>query len=121
VTRRAPSSPSAARLSRSSRLLPRPGPEVQLIGPVAELLHLPGARLPFRRGDPILGVPESPAAGEGWYSELNSSALADASMRAKVTRRIPVRKIGTAQEVGRLVARVLEAGSEFLTGETITI
>jgi hypothetical protein len=46
--------------------------------------------------------------------ELNSSALAGASIRAKVTRRIPVRRIGTAQGAGRLVARVLEAECEFL-------
>jgi NAD(P)-dependent dehydrogenase (short-subunit alcohol dehydrogenase family) len=54
-------------------------------------------------------------------TELNSSALSDASIRAKVARKIPVRRIGTAQEVGHLIARVLAAGCEFLTGETITI
>jgi NAD(P)-dependent dehydrogenase (short-subunit alcohol dehydrogenase family) len=52
---------------------------------------------------------------------LNSSALKDDAIREKVARRIPVRRIGTADEVGRLVARVLDAECEFLTGQTITI
>jgi NAD(P)-dependent dehydrogenase (short-subunit alcohol dehydrogenase family) len=54
-------------------------------------------------------------------TELNSSALADPAVRERIARRIPVRRIGTAGEVGRLVARVLGAGCEFLTGESITV
>jgi 3-oxoacyl-[acyl-carrier protein] reductase len=54
-------------------------------------------------------------------TELNSSALADSAVRERIARRIPVRRIGTAGEVGRLVARVLGAGCEFLAGESITV
>jgi NAD(P)-dependent dehydrogenase (short-subunit alcohol dehydrogenase family) len=54
-------------------------------------------------------------------TELNSSALADTAIRERIARRIPVRRIGTAREVGQLVARILDTGCEFLTGETITI
>ena len=54
-------------------------------------------------------------------TELNSSALADPAVRDRIARRIPVKRIGTACEVGRLVGRILDAGCEFLTGETITI
>jgi NAD(P)-dependent dehydrogenase (short-subunit alcohol dehydrogenase family) len=54
-------------------------------------------------------------------TELNSSALADPALRERIARRIPVRRIGTAREVGQLVARILDTGCEFLTGETITI
>jgi NAD(P)-dependent dehydrogenase (short-subunit alcohol dehydrogenase family) len=54
-------------------------------------------------------------------TELNSSALADSAVRERVTRRIPVRRVGTAHEVGRLVARMLDTRCQFLTGETIAI
>jgi NAD(P)-dependent dehydrogenase (short-subunit alcohol dehydrogenase family) len=54
-------------------------------------------------------------------TELNSSALADPAVRERVAKRIPVKRIGTASEVGRLVARILDAGCEFFTGESITI
>jgi glucose 1-dehydrogenase len=54
-------------------------------------------------------------------TELNSSTLTDPAVRERIARRIPMRRIGTAREVGRLVGRILDAGCEFLTGETITI
>jgi 3-oxoacyl-[acyl-carrier protein] reductase len=54
-------------------------------------------------------------------TELNSSALTDPAVRERIALRIPVKRIGSAREVGRLVARILDAGCEFLTGETITI
>ena len=43
------------------------------------------------------------------------------SCRARLERRIPVGRIGTADEIGRLTVAVLTADCRFLTGETITI
>ena len=54
-------------------------------------------------------------------TELNREQLADAENRAKVERRIPIRRIGTAQEVGRLIAALVVEAIPFLTGETIYV
>jgi NAD(P)-dependent dehydrogenase (short-subunit alcohol dehydrogenase family) len=52
---------------------------------------------------------------------LNSDALADESVRDGIVRRIPVRRIATAEEIAQLVVAVLTTNQGFLTGETITI
>ena len=52
---------------------------------------------------------------------LNADYLAEPENRAKLARRIPVGRIGTADEIARLVVAVLTADCGFLTGETITI
>ena len=52
---------------------------------------------------------------------LNVDYLADPDNRARLERRIPVGRVGTAGEIGRLVVAVLTAECRFLTGETITI
>jgi NAD(P)-dependent dehydrogenase (short-subunit alcohol dehydrogenase family) len=54
-------------------------------------------------------------------TELNSAYLADPINRQKLVKRIPVGRVGSAEEVGRLVGRILGADCSFLTGETITI
>jgi NAD(P)-dependent dehydrogenase (short-subunit alcohol dehydrogenase family) len=52
-------------------------------------------------------------------TDLNADWLADPEVRAKVERRIPAGRIGTAEEVGRLVAALMSEDLGFLTGETI--
>ena len=52
---------------------------------------------------------------------LNEEYLADPENRARLERRIPVGRVGTAAEIGRLMVAVLTADCRFLTGETITI
>jgi len=52
---------------------------------------------------------------------LNADYLTDPENRARLERRIPVGRIGTADEVGRLTVAVLTADCRFLTGETITV
>lgn len=54
-------------------------------------------------------------------TELNADYLADPDNRARIERRIPVGRVGTAAEIGRLIVAVLTADCRFLTGETITI
>lgn len=54
-------------------------------------------------------------------TELNADYLADPDHRARIERRIPVGRVGTAAEIGRLIVAVLTADCRFLTGETITI
>jgi len=54
-------------------------------------------------------------------TEINAEFLKDADNRARQANQIPVRRVGRAEEVGRLVAGVLNSDCSFLTGETITI
>lgn len=54
-------------------------------------------------------------------TELNAEFLQDPQNRSRLTRKIPVGRIGTAAEIGRLVSSILDAQCGFLTGETITI
>jgi NAD(P)-dependent dehydrogenase (short-subunit alcohol dehydrogenase family) len=50
---------------------------------------------------------------------LNEDFLADPAMVAKVTRRIPVRRMGEPSEIGRFIAGLITDPIGFLTGETI--
>ena len=54
-------------------------------------------------------------------TELNADFLQNPQNRSRLAQKIPVNRIGTAAEVGRLVSSVLDAQCGFLTGETITI
>ncbi len=54
-------------------------------------------------------------------TELNAEFLEDPQNRSRLARKIPVGRVGTAAEVGRLVSAILDAQCGFLTGETITI
>lgn len=54
-------------------------------------------------------------------TELNRERLADPENRARLERRIPVRRVGTAEEVGRLIAALVVEDIPFLTGETIYV
>jgi NAD(P)-dependent dehydrogenase (short-subunit alcohol dehydrogenase family) len=58
----------------------------------------------------------------GWIeTPLNATFLAAEENRRRITKGIPVGRLGSAEEIGRLVAAVLGAKCGFLTGETITI
>jgi NAD(P)-dependent dehydrogenase (short-subunit alcohol dehydrogenase family) len=52
-------------------------------------------------------------------TDLNREALKQEYMQTYIKRRIPVRRPGSAEEVGRLVGMLFEADIGFLTGETI--
>jgi NAD(P)-dependent dehydrogenase (short-subunit alcohol dehydrogenase family) len=52
---------------------------------------------------------------------LNAEFVADPENRALLERKIPARRLGTAEEVARLVVRVLTSDCSFLTGESIRI
>jgi len=52
---------------------------------------------------------------------LNAEFVADPENRAMLERKIPARRLGTAEEVARLVVRVLTSDCSFLTGESIRI
>jgi NAD(P)-dependent dehydrogenase (short-subunit alcohol dehydrogenase family) len=54
-------------------------------------------------------------------TELNAEFLEDPQNRSRLARKIPVGRVGTADETGRLIAAVLDAQCGFLTGQTITI
>ncbi|HXA33839.1 MAG TPA: SDR family oxidoreductase [Acidimicrobiales bacterium] len=58
----------------------------------------------------------------GWVETgFNDEYLADDAHRARLTRGIPVGRVGRPDELGRLVAAVVSADCSFLTGETIDI
>jgi NAD(P)-dependent dehydrogenase (short-subunit alcohol dehydrogenase family) len=52
---------------------------------------------------------------------LNAEYLKDPENRARIEQKIPARRVGTADEVARLVVRVLTSDCSFLTGESIRI
>ncbi len=54
-------------------------------------------------------------------TDLNRDYLADDRVRAALIRRIPARRIGTAEEVGRFVGMLFAGDFRFLTGATLTI
>jgi NAD(P)-dependent dehydrogenase (short-subunit alcohol dehydrogenase family) len=54
-------------------------------------------------------------------TELNAEFFADEVTRSKVERRIPVRRVGEADEVARLVAGLFAMDVGFLTGTTIYV
>jgi NAD(P)-dependent dehydrogenase (short-subunit alcohol dehydrogenase family) len=52
---------------------------------------------------------------------LNTGFFADEKLRGAVERRIPVRRVGRAEEIARLIGLTITADIGFLTGETIYI
>jgi NAD(P)-dependent dehydrogenase (short-subunit alcohol dehydrogenase family) len=54
-------------------------------------------------------------------TELNAAFFADEAARARIEKRIPVRRIGQAEEVARMIGATLEDDVRFLTGETIYV
>ena len=58
----------------------------------------------------------------GWIETgFNDEYLADDAQRERITRSIPVGRVGRPDEVGRLVAALVGADCKFLTGETIDV
>jgi NAD(P)-dependent dehydrogenase (short-subunit alcohol dehydrogenase family) len=54
-------------------------------------------------------------------TELNTEFFADPKRRGAIERRIPVRRVGRAEEVAQLTRSLISGGIGFLTGETIYI
>ena len=54
-------------------------------------------------------------------TELNREFFADPGRREAVERRIPVRRLGLPEELGRLIGALFEARVPFLTGTTIYV
>ena len=54
-------------------------------------------------------------------TDLNREALADPRMQSYIRRRVPVRRVGTVEEVARFVGLLYEADIGYLTGETICL
>jgi len=54
-------------------------------------------------------------------TELNAPSRALPATQRWIERRIPVGRAGSAEEIGRLVAMLFDAGLGYLTGETIYI
>jgi NAD(P)-dependent dehydrogenase (short-subunit alcohol dehydrogenase family) len=58
----------------------------------------------------------------GWVETgFNDDLLADEEQRRRLTRRIPLARVGRPDEIGRLVAAIVTADCTFLTGETIDV
>jgi NAD(P)-dependent dehydrogenase (short-subunit alcohol dehydrogenase family) len=55
------------------------------------------------------------------HTDLNADWLADEQTREKVERRIPLRRIGQADEIGRLVTALIVDDIGFLNGATIYV
>jgi NAD(P)-dependent dehydrogenase (short-subunit alcohol dehydrogenase family) len=55
------------------------------------------------------------------HTDLNADWLADDRTREKVERRIPLRRLGQADEIGRLVAALVVEDIGFLNGATIYV
>ena len=54
-------------------------------------------------------------------TEIPRAALTDAEKRARFLSRVPARRIGEPEEVGRLAVYLASAASDFMTGQTIRL
>ena len=54
-------------------------------------------------------------------TDIPRAALADADTRARFLSRVPARRIGDPDEVGRLAVYLASAASDFMTGQTIRV
>jgi NAD(P)-dependent dehydrogenase (short-subunit alcohol dehydrogenase family) len=54
-------------------------------------------------------------------TELNDAFFADETARGAVERRIPIRRIGRPEEVGRAIGAIFDDNVAFLTGTTVYI
>ena len=50
---------------------------------------------------------------------MTDEAFADPRIRDRLTRDIPARRIGRAEEIGPLAVYLASAASDFMTGQTI--
>ena len=60
------------------------------------------------------------ALAPGWFaSDMTHEAFADARIRERLTRDIPLRRVGRPEEIGPLAVYLASAASDFMTGQTI--
>ena len=54
-------------------------------------------------------------------TEINEEFFADDKLRVAIERKIPLRRFGQSEEIGRFVGGIYEDNVGFLTGETIYV
>jgi 2-deoxy-D-gluconate 3-dehydrogenase len=60
------------------------------------------------------------AIAPGWFAtDMTHEAFADPRINDRLTRDIPARRIGRAEEIGPLAVYLASAASDFMTGQTI--
>lgn len=60
------------------------------------------------------------ALAPGWFAtDMSRAAVADPRISERLTRDIPMRRIGRPEEIGPLAVYLASAASDFMTGQTI--
>jgi NAD(P)-dependent dehydrogenase (short-subunit alcohol dehydrogenase family) len=60
------------------------------------------------------------AIAPGWFAtDMTNEAFAVPAINQRLTRDIPARRIGRAEEIGPLAVYLASAGSDFMTGQTL--
>jgi 2-deoxy-D-gluconate 3-dehydrogenase len=60
------------------------------------------------------------AIAPGWFAtDMTHDAFADPRINERLTRDIPARRIGRAEEIGPLAVYLASSGSDFMTGQTV--
>jgi len=60
------------------------------------------------------------AIAPGWFAtDMTHEAFADSRINERLTRDIPARRIGRADEIGPLAVYLASASSDFMTGQTL--
>src|SRR5438445_10571063 len=60
------------------------------------------------------------AIAPGWFAtDMTNEAFADPAINQRLTRDIPARRIGRAEEIGPLAVYLASASSDFMTGQTL--
>jgi 2-deoxy-D-gluconate 3-dehydrogenase len=60
------------------------------------------------------------AIAPGWFAtDMTSEAFANPAIHQRLTRDIPARRIGRAEEIGPLAVYLASASSDFMTGQTL--
>jgi NAD(P)-dependent dehydrogenase (short-subunit alcohol dehydrogenase family) len=60
------------------------------------------------------------AVAPGWFvTDMNSDAFADAKVRERLLRDVPLRRTGRVEEVGPLVVYLASSASDYMTGQTV--
>jgi 2-deoxy-D-gluconate 3-dehydrogenase len=60
------------------------------------------------------------AIAPGWFAtDMTNEAFADPAINQRLTRDVPARRIGRAEEIGPLAIYLASASSDFMTGQTL--
>ena len=60
------------------------------------------------------------ALAPGWFvTDMNAEAFADAGIRERLLRDVPMRRTGRLEEIGPLVVYLASSASDFMTGQTV--